>query len=169
MFMKVTGLHRRDLPIIERTLWNDCTWFWLESDETFPVPQSSHFSLKSTLLIEGWRFVAELLQPVFRSTQKGDGDKRRNDPLPLPLISSSYPPSLHTPPLSRRPDQSSSIFATRPHSPEARGGIRAGGAVCWVWESIRTVRHPKSVSGDVCDESDAGLDVLPAQGARLQL
>lgn len=93
MCMKVTGLHRRDLPIIERTLWNDCTWFWLESDETFPVPQSSHFSLKSTPLIEGWRFFAELLQPVFRSTQKEDGDNRRNDTLPLPLISSI---STHT-------------------------------------------------------------------------
>lgn len=82
-----------------------------------------------------------------------------------------FPISISTllPPLSGRPDQSSGLFATSSRSPAARGGTRAGGGVRRVCQSVRTVPSAKSVSGDMCDESDTRLDVLPAQGARLQL
>lgn len=52
------------------------------------LPRSS---LENTPTIESGKFLAQLLQRVFRRTQKGAGDKRRN---PV-LISSSQRPSLH--------------------------------------------------------------------------
>lgn len=52
------------------------------------LPRSS---LENTPMIESGKFLAQLLQRVFRRTQKGAGDKRRN---PV-LISSSQLPSLH--------------------------------------------------------------------------
>lgn len=129
MCIKVTGLHRRGLWTERSSSHGKDTMEWLQMilaviwlDSS--CPPGPHTCLwENTLLTESWRFLAQLLQRVFTSTQKGDGDNRRN-PVAIHSLSSSYFPSRHTPPLSRRPDQSCGIFATRPRS--ARGGLEQG-------------------------------------------
>lgn len=85
-----------------------------------------------------------------------------------PLISSlsALYPSIVSPPLTRT--LRSGIITRlwhRPRSPAGREGIRGGG--CRACVSLLTGEGAGSVSGDMCNESDAGLDVLAAQGARL--
>lgn len=122
------------------------------------LPRSS---LENTPMIESGKFLAQLLQRVFRRTQKGAGDKRRN---PV-LISSSQRPSLHCRLRTRALAPLQRVLPALQHE----GGAGAGGGVRRVCRSVGIVPRAARVSGDVCDESDTRLDLLPAQGARLQL
>lgn len=74
--------------------------------------------------------------------------------------------SPSSPPLTRT--HSYGVITTLwhcPHCPVGWEGIRGGG--CRVRVSLLTGVGPGSMSGDMCNESDSGLDVLATQGARL--
>lgn len=132
---------------------------------------------KHTLRVESLWFLAQLLQWLVRRIQKrgdkvGKWGKRSQGTscgLNPPLLSSPFflqSTSPSSPPLTR--SHSSGVVTTlwqRPRSPVGWQGIRGGG--CRACVSLLNGWRAGSVSGDMCNESDASLDVLAAQGARL--
>lgn len=76
--------------------------------------------------------------------------------------------SPSSPPLTR--NDSSGNTATLGHCPKSPAGCEGpsgGGGGCRAHVSLNAGRWAVSVSGDMCNESDAGLDVMSAQGACL--